>query len=446
METSANKSVHVGLALGVLTFAVYLIGSNRSFGYDEAATFANFVATPSIWDAFAVRSVIPTIPVLQVATNDHVLLSLVSHLIYSVSGSRSEVVYRVLPALAAAATVGISTSFLSRRFGLIAGVCAGIFIATDPIFSDNSRDLRGYSLATLASLAGTLLLPIHGEVRAKRGVGAIAYAAAMAVAIAAQLFAGAVLLCHVAYVLTRRPRTEFIALLPAWMVAGFIGIAAYVPIYYRELTEHGLPSPFFYPTFPRDLIFFLAGAPFLLPMALWVATAALGLWTVRRSAAVWTTIAVVGAVVVVFWLILQPAYFYPRFFVFLVPAIAYVMASAIQRWWVLAPLVLVGAGLVAYDELPTWTEDPLALPQAAAAVERIHATGGKACVIHSDEQILTAYTSEFIVVTRSDQLTECDAIIVVSWGVDLALRDQAAQEFPRLTTLKAFYPAVVLVR
>ena len=64
-----------------------MLGSNRSFGYDAAASFANFIATPSLLDAFAVRSVIPTIPVAQVATNDHVLLSLLSHLIYSVTGS-----------------------------------------------------------------------------------------------------------------------------------------------------------------------------------------------------------------------------------------------------------------------------------------------------------------------------------------------------------------------
>src|SRR5260370_2216848 len=114
-----------------------MIGSNRSFGYDAAASFANFIATPSMWDAFAVRSVIPTIPVSQVATNDHVLVSLVSHAIYSVTGSRSEVVYRLLPALAAGGTVGLATTALARRFGLLAGVCAGLYIATDPLFLHN---------------------------------------------------------------------------------------------------------------------------------------------------------------------------------------------------------------------------------------------------------------------------------------------------------------------
>src|SRR5438105_5754756 len=119
-----------GALLGVATFAVYMIGSNRSFGYDAAATFANFVATPSLWDAFAVRSVIPTIPVTQVATNDHVLVSLLSHLIYSATGSRSEVVYRLVPALAGGVTVGLSTGVLVRRFGVLAGACAGLYIAT----------------------------------------------------------------------------------------------------------------------------------------------------------------------------------------------------------------------------------------------------------------------------------------------------------------------------
>ena len=38
----------VGILLGAATTAVYMIGSNRSYGYDAAATFANFIATPSL--------------------------------------------------------------------------------------------------------------------------------------------------------------------------------------------------------------------------------------------------------------------------------------------------------------------------------------------------------------------------------------------------------------
>jgi hypothetical protein len=49
-------------------------------------------------------------------------------------------------------------------------------------------------------------------------------------------------------------------------------------------------------------------------------------------------------------------------------------------------------------------------------------------------------------VTNANQLGGCDAVIVVSWNVDLPVRDEAARELPRLTTLPAYYPGVVLER
>src|ERR1700687_2088460 len=153
-----NAPIVVGAALGVATTVAYLIGSGRSFGYDAAATFGNFVATPNLIDAFAVHSAMPSMPLKSIASNDHVFLSLISHVIYSLTGSRSEVVYRLAPALAAGGTVGVSAAVLARRFGLLAGACAGLFIATNPMFVENSRDLRGYSLAALLALLATLLL------------------------------------------------------------------------------------------------------------------------------------------------------------------------------------------------------------------------------------------------------------------------------------------------
>ena len=437
----SRAEVRVGLLLGAVTAAVYMIGSRRSFGYDAAASFANFIATPSIWDAFAVRSVIPTIPLTQVATNDHVLLSLLSHLMYSATGIRSEALYRLIPALAAGATVGVSTGALVRRFGMLAGVCAGLYIATDPLFVDNGRDLRGYSLAALGSVLATVIL--NGKWTRGR---LVAYSLIMGLAIAAQLFAGAVLLCHIAWIATRRSRGQVLQLAPAWIGALLLGAAANANIQFIEFTQHGLPAPMFYPTFPSDLVFFLLGAPVLLPIGLWLSSAGLGLWLQRKQPWFWAASAVLAAVVLVLWLVLRPAFLYPRFFIFLVPACAYLMAAAIARWWVLAPVVVLGAVAAVVSQAAGYTEDPLALPQAAAAVARIHESGQRVCVIHSDEQVLSAYTTDFTVVTRPEQLHDCDAVVVVSWGVDLGLRDEAAREFPRLTTLQAYYPAVVLER
>jgi len=430
-----------GTILGLATAAAYLVGANRSYGYDAAATFANFVATPSLWDAFAIHSVLPTVPIKSVASNDHVLLSFLSHLIYSLTGSRSEVVYRLVPALAAGGTVGVTTTVLARRFGLVAGLCAGIFIATDPLFVENSRDLRGYSLAALGAVLGTLILV--GKWTRWR---LVAYALVMGLAIAAQFFAVVVLLMQVAWIATRGSWPQARQLAPAWLAAAVIGVAANVNIQVMELLGHGYPPSVFYPDFPRDLVFFILGAPVLLPLGLWLSTAALGVWALRSEPWLWASLAVIAVVVAVLWLGIQPAYLYPRFFMFLVPGCAYLMAAAIARWKVLGPVVLLGAAAAAFSQITGYTQDPLALPQAAASVERTHAAGGTACVIQPDEQVLAAYTTEFTVVTGAAQLSRCDSVVVVSWNVDLALRDLAAQQFPRRTVLQAYYPAVILER
>jgi uncharacterized membrane protein len=431
-----------GLVLGVLTTAVYLIGSNRSFGYDAAATFANFIATPSLWDAFAVQSALPTIDLKSIASNDHVLLSFLSHLVYSATGSRSEIVYRLLPALAAGGTVGAMAIVLSRKFGMLAGVSAALYIATVPLFVDNARDLRGYSLAAFCAVVATILLAAEKRTR----VRVVAYALLMGLAITAQLFAGIVLVAHVVWIAMRRDPHQTLRLAPAWIAAALVGVAANANIQFMELVQHGYPPSVFNPDFPRDLVLFLFGAPVLLPIGLWLSAAGLGLWVLRAEPWLWASVAVIVVVVAILWLGLQPAYLYPRFFIFLVPGCAFLMAAAIARWKVLAPVVLVGVVAAVISQASGYTQDPLALPQAAAFVDRTHAAGRTACVIHADEQVLAAYTTNFKVVSSADQLSGCDAVVVVSWNVDLALRDAAALQFPRRTILQAYYPAVVLER
>lgn len=443
-----NSPTAVGAVLGVATAAAYLIGSGRSFGYDAAATFGNFVATPNLIDAFAVHSAMPSMPLKSIASNDHVFLSLISHLIYSVTGSRSEVVYRLVPALAAGGTVGVSAAALAKRFGLLAGACAGIFIATNPLFVENSRDLRGYSLAALLALLATLVL-VNSLSPKGRGLGrgaGVGYALLLGLAMATHVFVVVVLAGHVVWLAMRKSRRDIKRLLPAWVAALAIGAAANANIEIMEFLQHGFPPSMFNPSFPLYLVLFLVGAPAVLPLGLWLSTAGLGLWAARREPWVWAAVAVLAVVVAILWLVLQPAYLYPRFFIFLIPGVAYLMAAAIKRWWVLAPVVLAGAIVAITAQAPGYTEDPLALPQAASVIDQARAAGGNPCVLHSDESILTAYTTAFTVVTTADQLSGCSEVVIVSWNVDPTLRDLAAQEFPRLTVLPAYYHAVVLGR
>ena len=431
----------VGAILGVATAVAYLVGSGRVFGYDSAVTFANFIATPSMLDAFAVHSQQPTIPIATIAGNDHVLVSLLSHFIYTLTGTRSEVVYRILPALSAGGAVGVTAAVLVARFGAVAGACAGLYVATDPLFVDNSRDLRGYSLAALCAVLATVLLarPLTGWRR-------WAYGLLLGLAIAAHVFAGLVLIVHVVWAVSRGRQVDLWRLAPAWLLAGVLGLAANGNILWIDFTEHGLIPGVVDPTFPRDLVFYLLGAPPLLTIGLWLSTAGLGLWVLRREPWLWPSLITIAMGVLILWVGLHPAYLYPRFFVFLVPGCAYLVAAAVKRWKVLAPVVLLGAATAVAFQVPGYSGDALALRQSAAVVDGARAQGLRPCVLHSDEQILGAYATGFFTVTSADQLQSCDLVVVVSWGVDLPLRALAAQEFPRARALGASYPAIVLER
>jgi uncharacterized membrane protein len=441
-DASLSPAV-AGAILGLVTAAAYLIGSGRTFGYDAAVTFANFVATPSLLDAFAVRSQQPTVPLFGIAGNDHVLVSLLSHLIYSTTGSRSEVVYRLIPAFAAGGTVGVTAAVLAIRFGLTAGVCAGVFVATNPLLVVNSRDLRGYSLGVLGAVLATVLLP-----RAVTGRWRWLYGLVLGLAIAAHFFTGLVMAAHFVWVAVRRPRSDLWRLVPAWLLACAVGIGANSNILWVDLTQHGLIPGGFDPTFPRDLVFYLVGAPNLLTIGLWLSTTALGLWVLRREGWLWISVLTISAGVAFLWIVLHPLYLYPRFFTFLVPGCAYLIAAAVARWkLVLAPAVILGAAAAVFFLVPGYTQDSIAFRQSAAVIERAREEGRRPCLIHWDEQVMSAYSARFYTVTSADQLPSCDLIVVVTWAVDIPLRDRAAKEFPRATTIVAYdYPAVVLER
>src|SRR5258708_10854003 len=179
---------------------------------------------------------------------------------------------------------------------------------------------------------------------------------------------------HIAWIASRGSWSQVRQLAPAWIAAAVIGVAANANIQVMELFQHGYPPSIFYPDFPRDLVFFLVVAPVLLSLGLWLSTAALGLWTQRRERWLWAAIAVVVVVVAALWWGLRPAFLYPRFFMFLIPGCAYLMAAAIARWRVLVPVVVAGALVATGGQVSTPAEDPPALPPAAAPIAPGHAT------------------------------------------------------------------------
>src|SRR5439155_726080 len=200
-----------------------------------------------------------------------------------------------LPAIAAGATAGVTAMVLVERFGVAAGVSAGLYVATNPMFVENSRDLRGYSVATLFGLLATIVF--FGKWTRWR---LVLYGLLLGLAIAAHAYAGLVLVAHVLWIVTRRSWGDLPRLAPAWALAA--------------------------------------------------------------------------------------------------------VAAAVSQ-------------------VTGYTDDPLALRQAAAAVQQGDADGKRVCLIHSDEQVLGAYqASGFTVVTDASQLESCDEVVVVSWAIEIPVR------------------------
>jgi len=308
------------------------------------------------------------------------------------------------------------------------------------MFVENSRDLRGYSVATLCGLLATILF--FGKWTRWR---LVLYGLLLGLAIAAHAYAGLVLVAHVLWIVARRSWGDLPRLAPAWAVAAAIAIAANGYILWVDVTQHGFLPKQFTDGFPSDLLFYLLGAHSLLAIGLWLSTAGLGLWAVRRERFVWVAVALVVAVGAALWLVIEPYYLYPRFFIFVIPGVAYLIAAAVKRWKVLAPVVMLGAVAAAVSQVPGYTADPLALRQAAAAVQQGDTAGKRVCLIHSDEQVLGAYQAGgFTVVTDASQLASCDEVVVVSWAIEIPVRDVAAAQFPNRTLLPAEYPTVVL--
>src|SRR4029077_20103675 len=243
--------------------------------------------------------------------------------------------------------------------------------------------VRGYSTAAFcAVLATVVFFNLTSTPREQRSRWPLAlYGALLGLAIAAHAYAGLALVAHVLWVVVRRSKGDLLGLLPAWVLAAIIAVAANGYILWVDVTQHGFLPRAFDAEFPRDLLFYLLGAPSLLAIGLWLSTAGLGLWAARLERLWWASVGIVVAAAAALWLGIQPFYLYPRFFLFVVPATAYLMAASIKRWKGLAPGAARskdvkrlprggarGAVGAALTQVPNYTADPLALRAAAIEV------------------------------------------------------------------------------
>jgi hypothetical protein len=417
----------IGALLALATFAAYSVGAGRAMSLDSAATVGHFVLTPSWLDPLR----------RQVDLNNQPLFSFLERIVVQVTGSHSEPVLRFLPTLAAAVTIGLLTVVAARRLGVVAGVTAGVVLATNATFVIESRDVRGYSLAALCSVVATVVLArLLADRPAPRRVE-VWYVLAIAVGIGMHLYVLLLVPAHVAAaVASSRLSRRWVA---RWAVAVAAGALPYVALA-GTMLHHVGPRRGFNPDLPVVMVRTLAGAAIEKPLPAWAFATALvallaGLAVARPRRVVLAMAGAELAAFVVIWRVVAAIDTYTRFWMFLLPGCAWVVASLVSRVRWLAVPVVAAALAMTTTLAPLYTADDWGFRVAARWIDAAAASGRVTCSLAprpgSGLQPILAYTHRFRLVRSLPELDGCDVVVEprrAEPGLHAAMSDR--QRFP----------------
>ena len=409
---TAGPGPAAGLAAGTLTFLAYLPGIGRSLDFDSAVTVGRFVRPGPPWAVFREQAVF----------NNHPMFSFLEQLVRVVTGRSDAATLRLLPILFGALAVAVLTWFVVGRHGLVAGLAAGAVLACNPTFVQLSRAVRGYSLLTLCAIVATIIVaedrpdnePATPATR-RRWSGPL-YVVFAGVGLATHLYMVPVIAAHIGALLARgglddRWRRRFL-----W--TGALASCAYAgmaDVMFHATSSH---SRVFHADMPWRVATMATGGGWvslaLAPLVLVGAVAVLRGGRGARGAAL-----SLGMVLLVPWALLQSSALEDRFFVWLVPGVAYLVGVAVGRIRAGA-LLVAGSAIVAVTMVvPRYTADPTGYRAAAAVLRSVDAAGERGCVVGSTGvPPMLAYLDQprdFTVVTDPSGLDGCDVLVVAVW-------------------------------
>ncbi|MDQ3977968.1 MAG: hypothetical protein M3314_00225, partial [Actinomycetota bacterium] len=426
---------------GLVTFAAYLPGLGRSLDFDSAETVGLFVRPGPPWAAFERQAVF----------NNHPLFSFLEQLVRVGTGRTDAAAMRVLPILFGAVTVAVLTWFACRRLGLLSGIVAGAVVAANPTFAGLSRSVRGYSLLALCAVVSTVLVLSDDGRRSRRSGGA--YLLVAAAGVATHLYMVPVLAGHAGVLLARRAfdqrwRARFLAVL-------LLSALAYAGMASTLVDAASAHSRVFQADFPGRVARMATGGAkaWLLLAPLAAVGAAV---TLRRSPAAGGGGLTLAVVLVGLWAVLQSSALGERFFVWLVPAAAYMIAVAVRRFPTGAVVAGVGVVLAVVGMVPGYTRETTSYRQAAELIRRASADGATSCVVGVGVPPMLAYLdapADFSPVTRPEELAGCEVVVVAAWwadstaawfAADKAVIAAAEDRYPHRLVLPAEDPGLVL--
>ncbi len=370
---------------------IYLLGFGRNFGYDESVTVGNFIHTASPLDALT----------RQIVNNNHPLLSFLDHVVFSASGNDSEVVMRVIPLVAALAAIAILTVACARRFGAIAGLSAGAYLASNPTFALWAQSVRGYTLLLLCAIASAALLLQRADALWK----GLAYMTAVAAGVATNIFMVPVVVCEAAYLGARRQLSG------RWCLRMLAGVSSGVAISFLPIVRMAVDyrGRLFSPSFPItvfDLDFPGIAAAAFVPLVLFAG------YRYRRDRGTVAALLALLAMMAGLWLVIQPFDLYARLFCWTLPLTGVGIAAAVRAWKPASVVAMAGVAAVLLTQYSGFGAPEEANLEVAAVIDQAHADGLRVCGL-GDMSSFDAYTDEFSEVTSLTELRGCQVAVAV---------------------------------
>lgn len=395
--------------LAALCAAVYFVAPGRSLDYDSSITVGLFVR-PRGW----------TTPLVSTDVfNNHTLFSLVEWCVWH-AGGRSEAALRVAPILFAAATVWVLVAWVQRRWGALPAVAAGAVLIANPMFATLSRDVRGYSLATLGLVVATCWLADNIE-RDDPPLSA-PFVLGLGVAVATNVMCLLVVGAHVvAVIASGRRRRGWWANLSGGLI---LGLAILSPTLGQLIDATRSQTPRFMPRFPLDA-WSAVTAPTVVGGIAVGASTLVGIALVLRPGRgerITRRPFLIGAIALGLalgaeWLVLRPPNLDPRFVVWLVPAAAIAAViplradvALVRR--VCGGLLVVGLVATVVHEASTWTQPEEPLREVAAWV-RTHRDGATACADGAEDEAFLGYDLRLEPLVRADDASKCGLVVQI---------------------------------
>ncbi len=429
MRSEERTGVLAAVAATGLTAAAYIPGIGRSLTYDAGETVGFFILPGTPFDALRA----------QRAFNNHPLFSFLESILVHATGRSDEWLLRILPIAFAASAVGALVWAVHRRLGLAPALAAATILATNPMFVEHGRSVRGYSLLVLAAIVATdLFLELLDRPSRNLSIG---YVVVVTVGMLTHLFMAPVLLAHAVELARRR------ALDRRWVIT-FLTLGVLSGVFYARMLDDLLSAGesrgrIFQPTFPWDLAVELLGHEVVAVVSLGAITA-IGLRRLVRQPPTPAFAAVIVVVIVVAWFA-APENLAPRFFVWLVPAVAVIGATTVSSIRTAIPVGLIAIGALAsvVGVADGYTAPRNAYPEIAAIVDRADERGDLVCVSDLSVPPMLAYTRAFSAVVDPVDLAQCDVVAIVEPQLDDEYVDVASERFDHRIDFDRQDPGIV---